>query len=257
MTEARKPPQNPILLIPARMQAARLPNKPLADIGGTPMIVHVLRRATESGLGRVVVAAAEQEIVDAVTQAGGEAVLTNPALPSGSDRIHEALSKIDAAHKHDAVINVQGDVPTLEGEYIRAAYSVLSNPDVDIGTLVTPLTRDADIDAPQNPKVILDIKENEQVGRAFYFTRVRAPYGQGPYYGHIGLYAYRREALERFVKSPQNGLEKRESLEQLRALGLGLRIDARVVDTFPLGVDTPENLEQVRMEMKKREHNHG
>lgn len=252
MSVSRETPQNPILIIPARMQAARLPGKPLADICGQPMVVRVWEHAVESGLGRVVVAAAEKEIADAVEKAGGEAVLTDPRLPSGSDRIYEALQKIDAAGKYDAVINIQGDVPTLEAKYIRAAFGVLQNPVVDIGTLITVLSKEEDIAAPQNPKVVMEMEEGGKQGRALYFSRTRVPHGTGPVYGHIGLYAYRRQALEVFVRAPQAIVEKRESLEQLRALAHGLRIDAALVDTFPLGVDTPDNLEKVREAFKKQ-----
>lgn len=252
MSQPRKAPQKPLILIPARMQASRLPGKPLADIGGKPMIAHVYERARESSLGRVVVAAAEQEIVSVIESMGGEAVLTDPMLPSGSDRIYQALTVIDKNSTYDAVINVQGDVPTLEGAFIQTAYHLLRNPDVDIGTLVAHLEQEADKDAPQNPKVFMEMAEGQRAGRALMFTRARAPSGPGPVYGHVGLYAYRRNALEQFVKSPQGVLEKRESLEQLRALALGLRIDAALVNTFPLGVDTPDNLERVRAEMKAR-----
>ncbi len=237
---------NPILLIPARMQAARLPGKPLADIAGSPMIVHVWKRASEVRLGRVVVAAAEQEIVDAIKAAGGEAVLTDADLATGSDRIYQALGKLDPEQKHDAIINVQGDVPTLESKYIRTAYETLQNSNADIATLITPITNEADIAASQIVKAVVELPEGKTTGRAHYFTRVPAPWGNGPYYCHVGLYAYRRDALERFVKAPRSTLEKREGLEQLRALAIGLRIDATIIDTLPLGVDTPEDLEKAR-----------
>jgi 3-deoxy-manno-octulosonate cytidylyltransferase (CMP-KDO synthetase) len=245
-------PQNPILLIPARMQAARLPGKPLADIAGKPMIVHVWERAVASRLGRVVVAAAEIEIVDAIKKVGGEAVLTDAQLPTGSDRIYQALTRIDPDKKHDAVINVQGDVPTLEPEYIRAAFNLLQNPHTDIGTLVTPITAPDDIAATQIVKAVVELKDvvglkdGDKKGRAIYFTRNPAPWGDGAFYCHVGLYAYRRAALEMFVAAPQSVLELREKLEQLRALAIGLRIDAALVDTLPLGVDTPADLEKAR-----------
>lgn len=246
MSGTSKNLSNPILLIPARMQAARLPGKPMADIAGKPMIVHVWQRATEAHLGRVVVAAAEQQIVDAIKNAGGEAVLTDADLPTGSDRIYQALTKLDPEKKHDAVINVQGDVPTLESKYIRTAYETLQNSDADITTLITPITNEADIAASQIVKAIVELPEGKTTGRAHYFTRVPAPWGNGPHYCHVGLYAYRRDALEAFVKAPRSTLEKREGLEQLRALAIGLRIDASIVDTLPLGVDTPEDLEKAR-----------
>ena len=242
----RLPPQNPIILIPARLQAHRLPGKPLADIAGQPMIVHVWRRAMESKIGRVVVAASDVEIVRAIEKAGGEAVLTDAALPTGSDRIHQALTRLDAAKKHDAVINVQGDVPTIPVLYIKTAYNLLSDASVDIATLISPLSDQNDIQASQVVKAIVEIDADAKHGRALYFTRIPAPSGKGPYYGHVGLYAYRRAALDYFVSQPQGVLERRESLEQLRALGLGLHMQAGLVDTFPLGVDTPEDLEKAR-----------
>lgn len=246
MSDTAKNLSNPLLLIPARMQAARLPGKPMADIAGSPMIVHVWKRATEARLGRVVVAAAEQVIVDAIKAAGGEAVLTDADLPTGSDRIYQALTKLDPEQKHDAIINVQGDVPTLESKYIRTAYETLQNSNADIATLITPITNEADIAASQIVKAIVELPEGATTGRAHYFTRVPAPWGNGPHYCHVGLYAYRRNALEAFVKAPRSTLEKREGLEQLRALAIGLRIDASIVDTLPLGVDTPEDLEKAR-----------
>ncbi|MBY0427777.1 MAG: 3-deoxy-manno-octulosonate cytidylyltransferase [Alphaproteobacteria bacterium] len=243
---------NPILLIPARMQASRLPGKPMANIAGKPMIVHVWERAVESGLGRVVVAAAEQQIVDAINAAGGEAVLTDANLPTGSDRIYQALSKLDPNQKHDAVINVQGDVPTLESKYIRTAYETLQTSGADIATLITPIVKPEDIAATQIVKAVVELAAGAQTGRAHYFTRVAAPWGDGPYYCHVGLYAYRRDALERFVKYPRSTLEQREGLEQLRALAMGLRIDAAVIDTLPLGVDTPEDLEKARIVLGRK-----
>lgn len=246
MIKNLKPVSNPLLLIPARMKAARLPGKPLADIAGEPMIVHVWRRASEARLGRVVVAAAEQEIIDAVIKAGGEAVLTDADLPTGSDRINQALGKLDPERNHDAIINVQGDVPTLESHYIRTAFETLQQSGTDIATLITPITNPADIAATQIVKAVVEIAQNEKTGRAHYFTRNPAPWGKGPYYGHVGLYAYRREALERFVNAPRGVLEQREGLEQLRALAIGLEIIAALVDTLPLGVDTPEDLEKAR-----------
>lgn len=231
---------NPIILIPARMASTRLPNKPLADIHGKPMIVHVMLRAQEANLGRVVVACSEAEVKAAVEKAGGEAVLTDPDLPSGSDRIYQALINIDPQGKHEAIINVQGDLPTIEPAPIRAAYDLLKNPQTDIGTLATVIKDPADIEKSQIVKVV---QEN---GRAFYFTRAAAPWGEGPMLHHIGLYTYKRAALDKFVSSPPSQLEKREKLEQLRALSLGLRIDVAIVDTFPLGVDTQEDLDLAR-----------
>ena len=235
-------------MIPARMASTRLPNKPLADIHGLPMIVHVLRRAEEAKLGRVVIACAEAEIKAAVEKAGGEAVLTDPNLPSGSDRILAALKTLDAKGEHDAVINVQGDLPTLDPKLIKTAFALLDNPATDIGTLGCIITKDAEKTNPNVVKAIaeIDFAKNERQGRALYFSRTTAPSGDGPLLHHIGLYTYKRAALEKFVASPPSALEKREKLEQLRALALGMRIDIAVVDTVPLGVDTPEDLEAAR-----------
>lgn len=239
---------NPVILIPARLAATRLPDKPLADIHGRPMIVHVWQRATESSLGRVVVACSEQAVADAVAAAGGEAVMTDPDLPSGSDRILSALAQIDPQGKHQAVINVQGDLPTLDPALIAAAANLLLQDGVDIATLGAVITRDEEIHNPNVVKAIaeIDFAQGARAGRALYFTRATAPSGDGPLLHHIGLYAYRRAALERFVASPPSALERREKLEQLRALALGMRIDIAVVDTVPLGVDTQADLERAR-----------
>jgi 3-deoxy-manno-octulosonate cytidylyltransferase (CMP-KDO synthetase) len=246
MESTRALPQNPVLLIPARLTSARLMGKVLADLGGTPMIVHVLKAAQKSGLGPVVVACAEQEIADVVTKVGGTAVLTDPACPTGSDRISQALAKIDPDKKFDAVINVQGDVPMLEPELIKKAFGILQNPAVDIGTLVTKIKNREELESPQIVKAIVVIKPGEKSGQALSFTRSPMPPDKGTAYHHIGLYAYRRAALEAFVNAPQSGSEKRESLEQLRALDLGLRIDAALVDTVSFGIDTPDDLERAR-----------
>ncbi|MDH3702378.1 MAG: 3-deoxy-manno-octulosonate cytidylyltransferase [Alphaproteobacteria bacterium] len=239
-------PSQPIILIPARLASTRLPDKPLADIAGDPMIVQVWRRSMEAAVGRVVVAAAEQVIVDAVIAAGGEAVLTDPGLPSGSDRIHAALTAIDPDGTHDAVINVQGDLPTIEPVAIRAALAPLDDDAVDIATIAAEISREEERDNPNVVKVVVGLAAGERRGRALYFTRATAPSGDGPLYHHIGLYAYRRAALDRFVALPPGILETREKLEQLRALEAGMRIDVALVDTVPLGVDTPADLERAR-----------
>ncbi|MBP2230324.1 3-deoxy-manno-octulosonate cytidylyltransferase (CMP-KDO synthetase) [Azospirillum agricola] len=240
------PPSNPIVVIPARMASTRLPGKPLADILGVPMIVQVLRRAVEAGIGPVVVACAEPEIARAVEAAGGTAVLTRPDHPSGSDRIFEAVGLIDPEGRHDAIVNVQGDLPTVEAAAVRAAFATLSDPGVDIATLVVPITREAERADPNVVKAVLELRPGAAKGRALYFTRATAPWGEGELFHHIGLYAYRRAALERFVGLPPSMLEQRERLEQLRALSNGMRIDAAVVDAVPLGVDTPDDLERAR-----------
>lgn len=237
---------DPLVLIPARMQAQRLPGKPLADIAGEPMIVHVWRRAVEAGIGPVAVATDAREIADAVIAAGGRAVMTRADHASGSDRIAEAAERLDPNGRHDVIVNVQGDLPTIDPRVIAASILPLSDPAVDIATLVTPITRD---DERANPNVVKCVGSEIAPGRlrALYFTRATAPWGEGPLLHHIGLYAYRRRALTRFVALPPSPLERREKLEQLRALEAGMRIDAVVVDDVPLGVDTPEDLERARV----------
>jgi 3-deoxy-manno-octulosonate cytidylyltransferase (CMP-KDO synthetase) len=237
---------NSIVVVPARLGSTRLPNKPLADIGGEPMIVHVWRRATEAGVGPVVVAAAEPEIAAAVEKAGGAAVLTDPDLPSGSDRIHQALQRFDPQRSFDAVVNLQGDIPTIAPAPIRAALDLLSDPAVDIGTLAAEITREEERHNPNVVKAVVPLAPGARQGRALYFTRATAPAGDGPHYHHIGLYAFRRAALERFVALPPGILEQRERLEQLRALEAGMRIEVALVDTVPLGVDTPADLDRAR-----------
>ncbi|OSQ31460.1 3-deoxy-manno-octulosonate cytidylyltransferase [Thalassospira sp. MCCC 1A03138] len=239
-------PRNPVVVIPARMASTRLPNKPLADIHGEPMIVHVWRRATEAGIGPVIVACAEQEIADAVTAAGGLAVLTDPDLPSGSDRVHQALQSFDPDGKYDAVVNVQGDLPTIDAADIRAVFDPLVDPNVDIATLAAEITRQEERTNPNVVKAVAAFGIG-RVARALYFTRATAPHGDGPLYHHIGLYTYRRAALDRFVSLPPAELEMREKLEQLRALENGMMIAVALVNGVPLGVDTPEDLERARL----------
>lgn len=240
-------PRSPIILIPARMRSVRLPGKPLADIRGQPMIVQVWRRAMEAGLGPVCVAAAEPEIVAAVTGAGGMAVLTNPDHPSGSDRIFEALRKIDPSGRHDAIVNLQGDLPTIDPAIIRRVLDPFEDPGVDIATLAVEITREAERTDPNVVKAVASFDTTgRRIARALYFSRATVPANEGPHYHHIGIYAYRRAALERFVALPPGLLERREKLEQLRALEAGMRIDVALVDTLPLGVDTPAELERAR-----------
>ena len=243
-------PVDPILLIPARLHATRLPGKPLADIHGEPMIVHVWRRARETGLGRVVVACGEPEIAAAVHSAGGEAVLTDPSLPSGSDRIFAALQAIDPAGRHDAVINIQGDLPLLDSGTVHAALTLLDDPAVDVGTVACRIIDQAECDRRSVVKAVVAWRDDGRRGRALYFTRAPAPSGRGPMFHHIGLYAYRRPALQRFVTLSPSPLEKQERLEQLRALEAGMRVDVARVDTIPLGIDTPADLERVRTILK-------
>jgi 3-deoxy-manno-octulosonate cytidylyltransferase (CMP-KDO synthetase) len=239
---------NPVVLIPARLASTRLPNKPLADLAGKPMIVHVWQRAREAAVGPVYVAAAEAEICDAVKAAGGEAVLTRPDHPSGSDRIFEALGRIDPEKRFDVIVNVQGDLPTLDPKVVRRALEPLVNPAVDIATLCVEITREAERNDPNVVKAVAPLAPHEgrSIARALYFSRATVPANAGPHYHHVGLYAYRRAALERFVQLPPGQLEQREKLEQLRALEAGMRIDVALVDTVPLGVDTPAELARAR-----------
>jgi len=234
-----------LILIPARMAATRLPGKPLADIGGLPMIVHVLRRAEAAAIGPVVVATDSPAIEAAVREAGGRAVMTRPDHASGSDRVFEALGQVDPAGRAAIVVNVQGDLPTLAPSDIKAAAALLADPAVDIGTVAAEIARAEERDDPSVVKVVGSPAGPARL-RALYFTRASAPHGEGPLYHHIGLYAYRRRALERFVALAPSPLEKREKLEQLRALEAGMRIDVAIVGSAPLGVDTPEDLARAR-----------
>jgi 3-deoxy-manno-octulosonate cytidylyltransferase (CMP-KDO synthetase) len=245
-------PKNPIVLIPSRLASTRLPDKPLADIHGQPMIVHCLRRAQEAGFARVAVACGDAAIAEAVTAAGGEAVLTDPNHPSGSDRIFEALQKLDPKGQHDAVINLQGDLPAIDPKVISAVLTPLADSAIDIATLATPIVDQHEVDDRNVVKAVLSLGPGQTVGRALYFSRRPVPGGEGPLWHHIGIYAYRRAALERFVSLKPSPLEKRESLEQLRALENGMSIAAAVVDTLPLGVDTPADLARIRAAMQPR-----
>jgi 3-deoxy-manno-octulosonate cytidylyltransferase (CMP-KDO synthetase) len=238
---------NPIVIVPARLASTRLPGKPLAEIHGEPMIVHVWRRAVEAGIGPVVVACAEREIADAIEAAGGRAVLTRADHPSGSDRIHEALGLVDPDRRFDAVVNVQGDLPTIDPQTIRAVFEPLADPAVDIATLAAEITDPTERGNPNVVKAVVERAPGARRGRALYFTRATAPTGEAPLLHHIGLYAYRRAALERFVALPPSFLEQAERLEQLRALADGMRVDVVVVDAVPLGVDTPADLTRARV----------
>ncbi len=238
-----------LIVIPARMQATRLPGKPLADIGGEPMIVHVWRRAMAAEAGRVVVATDAEEIFAAVRAAGGEAVMTRVDHASGSDRIYEAVSRIDPDADFETVVNLQGDLPTLEPSLVAACLAPLATRGPDIVTLAAEIEKADERDNPNVVKVVGTPLGGNRL-RALYFTRATAPHGEGPLYHHIGIYAYRRFALERFVSMPPSVLEKREKLEQLRALEGGMRIDVAIVDTVPLGVDTPAELERARRLIK-------
>ena len=234
-----------LVLIPARLASTRLPGKPLADICGLPMIVQVALRAREAAIGRIVVCVDHEDTYNVVTKAGFEAVMTRQDHQSGSDRIYEALQKVDPRGLCEIVVNVQGDLPTIDAETIRAALRPLDNANVDIATLTVEIKEEEEKTNPSIVKIV-GSPISESRFRALYFTRATAPSGKGPLYHHIGLYAYRRAALEEFVRLGPSTLEKRESLEQLRALEAGMRIDVEIVDTVPLGVDTPADLEKAR-----------
>jgi len=243
---------NPILIIPARMASARLPDKPLAMIGNKPMIVHVVERALAADIGPVFVATDDERIVAAVADCDAQAVMTQSSHQSGSDRIYEALRRIDADEHFNAIINVQGDLPTIAPQAIRAALAPLSEGEADIATLCAEMIDEAEATNPNVVKLVGSPIGNKRL-RALYFTRARAPYGEGVLHHHIGLYAYRRAALARFVTLPPSPLEIREKLEQLRALEAGMRIDAAIIDDVPLGVDTFQDLVRARQWLAKRE----
>lgn len=235
-----------LIVIPARLSATRLPNKPLAMIGDAPMIVHVWRRAVQAGAGPVIVAAGDQAIVDAVKAAGGEAVMTDPALPSGSDRVHAAAEIYDPKGDFDVVVNVQGDLPTLEPKLVAASLLPLADPGIDIATVVARITIPEELNDAAVVKAALSLAPGATVGPALYFSRNLIPSGPGDHYHHIGIYAFRRAALRRFMTLQPTILEVRERLEQLRAIENGMRMGAALVDTIPLGVDTPADLERAR-----------
>jgi 3-deoxy-manno-octulosonate cytidylyltransferase (CMP-KDO synthetase) len=237
---------NPIVVIPARMAATRLPGKPLADIGGAPMIVRVLRQAQAAGVGPVAVAAGDSEIVDAVRAAGGTAVLTDPELPSGSDRIVAALAELDPGGAYDVVVNLQGDIPFVKPAAVTAVTRLLAaQPSCDLATVMVAEADVADRTNPDIPKVVAAMQPDRRTARALYFTR-SALYGDGPVWLHHGIYGFRRAALERFCAAPPSPLERRERLEQLRALELGMSVWAAVIDEAPISVDNPADLARAR-----------
>jgi 3-deoxy-manno-octulosonate cytidylyltransferase (CMP-KDO synthetase) len=244
----RAAPQNPIILIPARLAATRLPGKPLTEIGGVPMIVHVWRRAVAAEIGPVVVASGDQAIADAVEAAGGRTLMTDPDQPTGSDRIHEAITQLDPERAFDAVINVQGDLPLLDPAAVRVAFAGLADPETDIGTLAAIIEDQASLGDTSVNKVVAGFADPTRPARALYFSKAVVPWGDGPYYEHIGLYAYRREALDRFVRLPVGVLERRERLEQLRALEAGMHISVSLIEAGRLGVqvNTPADLARAR-----------
>jgi 3-deoxy-manno-octulosonate cytidylyltransferase (CMP-KDO synthetase) len=240
---------NPIVLIPSRMASTRLPGKPLADIHGRAMILHCLDRALEADIGPVAVACGDPEIAAVVRAAGGVAVMTDPTLPRGSDRVHAALSSLDPQGRHDVVVNLQGDLPTIPPDYLRTVLAPLSDPAIDIATLVAPITTAEEAAASSVVKAACAFDGGRAVSPALYFSRAAIPSGPGPLWHHIGIYAFRRPALARFVALPESPLEKREALEQLRALEAGMRISCARVERAPYGVDTPEDLERARAEL--------
>lgn len=241
----------PLIVIPARMASTRLPGKPLADIAGRPMIAWMVEIARAARLGPVLVAAAEPEIAAAAEAAGAHAVLTDPALPSGTDRVHAAAASFDPGGAHAIVVNLQGDMPTMTPGDLARGVAALT-PAGDIATLAAPSDDNADRANPNVVKAVIAFAPGTQTGRALYFTRAPAPAGRGPVWRHVGLYVYRRAALARFVAAPPSALERRESLEQLRALEMGMRIDVGLVETFPKGVDSPEDLAAARAQLASR-----
>jgi 3-deoxy-manno-octulosonate cytidylyltransferase (CMP-KDO synthetase) len=243
-------PGDTLVLIPSRLASTRLPRKPLADIAGKPMIVHVLERAREAGLGRVVVATDSTEIAAAVGKAGGEAVMTRSDHPSGSDRIWEAVELVDPNAQAQFIVNLQGDLPTTPGPIIARCLLPLKDGNADIATLACEIREASERTNPNVVKLVGSPVTATRL-RALYFTRATAPWGDGPLYHHIGLYAYRRAALQKFVALPPSTLESRERLEQLRALEAGMRIEAEIVDTIPLGVDTADDLEKARKQLAR------
>jgi len=243
---------NPLVVIPARLAATRLPGKPLADIHGQPMIVHVWRRAVTAGVGPVLVAAQEPEIARAIEAAGGEARLTRADHPSGSDRVFEAVEAVDPQGRHDVVINLQGEFPALDPTLLTRVLAPLAEPAVDIATLAAEIREPAQMDDPNVVKAVAALAAHRRIARALYFTRAHCPTGDGPLFHHIGIYAYRRAALARFIALPPSPLERREKLEQLRALEAGMRIDVALVDTVPLDVNTPADLARARALLQSR-----
>ena len=237
---------NPIVIIPARLGSTRLPGKPLADINGKPMIVRMLELGRAADIGPVAVACGDPEISDAIRSAGGRAVLTDPALPSGSDRVHAALAELDPDRRHDVVVNLQGDFPTLDPELLRLVIKPLADPAVDIGTLVVPIESEAEANTASFVKAVCAFAEGQMVAPALYFSRQPVPWGDGPRWHHVGIYAYQRAALDRYVALPPSLLELREALEQLRALEAGMRIAATRISHGPFGVDTPADLARAR-----------
>lgn len=243
---------NTIIIIPSRMASRRLPGKPLATIQGEPMVAHVMRRAQEADIGPVVVAAAEQEIADVILSFGGQVVLTPPDLPSGTDRVYHALEKVDPERKYDTVINLQGDLPTINSESIGTLLDLMKLASWDIVTLAAEVTDLKEVSNPSVVKVVASVLPGKRSGRALYFSRSPVPWGEGLFYHHIGLYGFQRIALEKFVHLPISVIERRENLEQLRAIEAGMSVGVAVVDTLIEGVDTQQDLDSVRRQFDSR-----
>jgi 3-deoxy-manno-octulosonate cytidylyltransferase (CMP-KDO synthetase) len=242
-------PQNPVVVIPARLASKRLPDKPLADINGEPLIVRVWRAAVAADVGPVVVACGDPPIAEAVEKAGGRAVMTRPDHPSGSDRVFEALGIVDPEGAFDAVVNLQGDTPDVDPALLVAVLGPLAGADVDIATLAAPFTDEARRNDPNAVKAVMALADGGGHGRALYFSRAAVPAGDGPLYHHIGIYAYRPRSLARFVALPEGILERRERLEQLRALEAGMRVEVALVDRVPLEINTPADLDHARAQL--------
>lgn len=241
---------NALIIIPARLAATRLPNKPLADIHGKPMIVHVMEQAQKAKVGPVIVASGDAEITETIKKAGGRVIDTDPNLPSGSDRVYQAFLQVENHEDYDVIINLQGDLPLINPQDICKSLRPLSDPSVDIATLVAPVKTEFERNAPSVVKVACSFSNDAEIAKALYFSRCPIPYGDGPLWHHVGIYAYRKAALERFISLPTSFLENREKLEQLRALEAGMRIGCARIDEAPFGVDTPDDLENVRRIIK-------
>lgn len=239
-----------LIFIPTRLASTRLPNKPLADIAGKPMILHVMEQATKANIGPVIVASGDDQISEVVKRAGGKVIDTDPDLPSGSDRVYQALNRINDYHDIDIIINLQGDLPLVRPEDIQHAILPLTDPTIDIGTLIAPITTEQERELASVVKVACTFQKNSLFGRALYFSRASIPWGEGVLWHHVGIYAYRRNILKRFMALPPSELEKREKLEQLRALEAGMTIGCAVIDRAPFGVDTPEDLAYARQVMQ-------
>lgn len=241
---------NALIIIPARLASTRLPNKPLADINGKPMIVRVMEQAQKANIGPVIIASGDKEITEVISKAGGRAIDTDPDLASGSDRVYQAFLQIKNHQEYDVIINLQGDLPLINPKDIEKSLRPLSDRSVDIATLIAPVKTDFERNAPSVVKVACSFKKDDNIATALYFSRAPIPYGEGVLWHHVGIYAYRKTALERFISLPESYLESREKLEQLRALESGMNIGCATIENAPFGVDTLADLENVRKIVK-------